>query len=365
MSDSQSESDIDIIRRRPGMYVGDIRDGSGLTHMIWELFANALDEHVGGSCRAISIAIHEDGSVTVEDDGRGIPTHDLDGVPFVQRALTSLHKTPTLDGHAPHEHLGDRGVGLVAVNALSSWLDLEIVREGKRYRQRFEQGVACGTPEVVESSGRTGTTITFLPDPTIFSEPWLNAGTIAARLREIACLLPSLTLSFADHRKHEFHEPRGLRVFLERTRHPGERVPAILSVDQLVDEIAVEATMEWRDNPWSSISSYANIQSTTEGGAHVRGLLSGLALGLRDVEPSRAGKKPLEQLRRIVARGLCAVVCVRLRDPTFESPTRSRLETPAVATAVSKVVRHAFGLELRDNLDLRGRCVRLLDGGPG
>ncbi len=281
---------------------------------------------------------------------------------FFQRALTSLHQTPTLDGHAPHEHVGLHGIGLVAVNALSSWLEIEIFREGKRYRQRFERGAPCGAPDVVDSKAGKGTTITFLPDTTVFSHPWLNPGTIAARLRELACLVPSLTFSFADRRRHEFHEPRGLRVFLERTRSPRERILGVLAVDELVDDVSVEATMEWRDNQRSSIDSYANIHTTTDGGAHVRGLLSGLALGLRDVEGTRVGKRRMEPLRGIVARGLHAVVCVRLHDPTFDSPTKSRLQTPSVATAVSKVMRRAFGLELRNNAELRERFVRLLDG---
>ncbi|MDI1479310.1 ATP-binding protein [Polyangium sp. y55x31] len=356
--------DIDKIRKRPGMFIGDVHDGSGLTHMLWELLANALDEHVRGTCKTVSISIRENGSVTIQDDGRGIPTHDLDGVPFVQKALTSWHGTPTFDGHAPHEHVGGHGVGMFAVNALSSWLELEIFREGTHYRQRYERGVPCGPLEAVESTHRTGTTITFLPDPTIFSDPWFNAGTITARLQELAYLVPSLKLSFADHRKHEFHEPRGLRAFVERTRHPGMPIPGTLTVEERVGEILVEAAMNWRDGPWSSssIDSYANIERTTDGGTHVQGLLTGLALGLRDVEGSRVRKRPLKQLRGIVSRGLHAVVCVRLRDPTFDAPTKSRLMTSAVAKAVSGVVRRAFVAELQNNLELRRHCIRLIDG---
>ncbi|MDC3955225.1 ATP-binding protein [Polyangium jinanense] len=355
--------DIDKIRKRPGMFIGDVYDGSGLTHMIWELLANALDEHVCGTCRAVSISLNEDGSVTVQDDGRGIPTHELDGVPFVQKALTSWHQTPTFDGHAPHEHVGLRGVGMIAVNALSSWLELEIFREGTHYRQRYERGVPCGPLEAVESTHQSGTTITFLPDPAIFPKPWCNAGTITARLQELAYFVPSLRLAFADRRKHEFHEPRGLRAFLERTRRPGTHL-GTLTVEERVGEILVEAAMDWRDGPWasSSIDSYANIERTTDGGTHVQGLMTGLALGLRDVEGSRVHKRPLKQLRGIVSRGLHAVVCVRLRDPTFGAPTRSRLMTPAVAKAVSGVVRHAFVVELENNVELRRHCIRLIDG---
>lgn len=360
MSDLQS--DIDVIRRRPGMYIGDIRDGSGLAHMVWELLANALDEHVSGFCRAISVAINPDGSVTVQDDGRGIPTHDLGGVPFAQKALTSLHRTPTFDGHAPHEHVGLHGVGLVAVNALSSWLELEIRRAGRLYRQRYERGAPSGPLEAVEPTEQTGTTITFHPDPAIFPDPWLDAGTIAARLRELACLMPSLRFAFADRRRQEFHEPRGLRVFLERTRCPAESILATLNIDERVGEISVEAAIEWRDHEGSSIQSYANIHPTTDGGTHVRGLSNGLALGLQDLEKAHAGQLRLDQVRDVVNRGLHAVLCVRLRDPTYDSPTKSKLMNPAVATAVSRVLRAAFVRDLRDNSELRRRWVRLLAG---
>lgn len=360
MSDPQS--DIDVIRRRPGMFIGDIYDGSGLAHMVWELLANALDEHVGGFCQAISIVINPDGSVTVRDDGRGISIHDLGGVPFAQQALTSLHRTPTFDGHAPHEHVGLHGVGLVAVNALSSWLELEIRRAGRCYRQRYERGVPTGMLEAVEPTEQTGTTITFHPDPAIFPDPWLNAGTIARRLRELACLMPSLRFTFADERRQEFHESRGLRVFLERTRYPAESILATLTIDERVGEISIEAAIEWRDHQWSSIRSYANIHPTTDGGTHVRGLLNGLALGLQDVEKGRTGPLRLERVRYVVNRGLHAILCVRLRDPTYDSPTKSKLMNPAVTTAVSRVLRGAIVSELRDNSSLRQRWLRLLGG---
>ena len=349
--------DIDVIRRRPGMFIGDVRDGSGLLHMVWELLANTLDEHVRGSCRAVSVEVGEDGSVTVRDDGRGIPVDQVDGVPFVQKALTTLHRTPTFDGHAPHEHVGLHGVGLVAVNALSSWLSLEIFRDARCYRQRYERGIPCGALEAVGSTSQTGTAITFLPDPTIFSDPWINAGAIAARLRELACLVPTLSFSFVDHRKHHFHETRGIRAFLERTRSSGKRIFGVVVVEDVVGDISVEVAMEWRDHRRSSIDSYANIQRTTEGGTHVHGLLDGLARGLRDVEEARVNERSPQQLRDIVDSGLHAVVCVRLRDPAYHAPTKNRLETPEVATVVSAVVRRAFAHELRHDAELRSHIV--------
>jgi DNA gyrase subunit B len=167
---------LEAIRRRPGMYVGDTHDGSGLVHMLWEVVANALDEHLAGHCDRIAIEVAEDGAIGVEDNGRGIRLDDVDGVSFAEKALTSFHAGPTLDGHAPHEHIGTRGVGLFAVCALSSRLELQVSRGGRCWRQRFERGLAVSTLQVTGSTETTGTRIVFAPDPGIFAGAGLNRG---------------------------------------------------------------------------------------------------------------------------------------------------------------------------------------------
>ncbi|MFO0590056.1 MAG: ATP-binding protein [Polyangiaceae bacterium] len=359
---SVAANDIEMIRSRPGMFIGDVQDGSGLVHLVWEVLANALDEHLSGHCKNISVVIGEDGSVTIHDDGRGIAARPIDGIPLVEKALTSLHNTPTLDGHAPHEHLALFGVGLVAVNALSRRLHVEIHRDGECFRQDYERGVPCSSLIRSVSTEHSGTMITFLPDSDIFPNLWINGGAIAARLRELACLLPSLRLTFVDRRVQEFHEPDGLPAFLRRTRHPNSRVLAALKVNEIVDQIAVEAAIEWRDHYWSSIDSYANIQRTTEGGTHVRGLLTGLARGLRAVPAVKERRLSLNYLRPLLSRGLHAVVCVRLRDPTFESPTRSRLATPAVSKCVSSVVCREFSRKLTEDHELRQHWLSMIEG---
>lgn len=342
---------VDAIRMRPGMYIGDITDGSGLAHMVWELVANSLDQHLAGRCSRIDVLLEQDGSVVVEDNGPGIPLVDVAGRPFAEVALTQFHATPTFDGHAPHEHVGLHGVGLFPLNALSSRLTLDVFRDGLHHTQRFERGFAVSRLEKVAPTTRTGTRVSLQPDPAIFSDSWINPGTIAARLRELACLLPGLTLTFQDRREHVFREPRGLSVFLERMRGRLASVGGTLVVDQLVGEIRVEAAVEWAPSRWSTVESYANIERTTDGGTHVQGLVEGLAKALRDAVP--AWKiRPKKNATEAVSRGLHAIVCVRLHDPTYGEPTKGRLVTPEAKSAVSFAVRAAFAPFLQRNTSL-------------
>jgi DNA gyrase subunit B len=342
-------SAVDAVRARPGMYIGDTHDGSGLHHLVWEVLSNSLDEHLAGHCSTVSIQILADSSVRIEDDGRGIPIHDVQGIPFAQQALTHYHQTPTLDGHAPHEHVGLHGCGIFAVNAVSAWLTLEVFRAGRRHRQRYERGIPMTPLEDLEPTQRTGTIIHFLPDPTIFSDTWFDPGKIAARLRELVCLVPPLKVLFDDQRHHEFHEPTGLAVFLERWRRPGASRLAPLIVSGRVADLQVDAAMEWQPDARTIVESYANIERTTEGGTHVHGLLAGLSRGLRIASGNRLAGRTAERIRELATRGLRAVVCVRLRDPTFDGPTRSRLSTPAARKAVHREIARAFSERLRND----------------
>lgn len=331
----------EVIRKRPGMYIGDVYDGSGLTHLVWELVANSLDQCLAGRCNRIDVIIEQDGSVVVEDDGPGIPIAEIDGRPFVEVALTQHHTTPTFDGHAPHEHIGRYGVGLFVLNALSSRMIIDIFRDGFHYNQKFARGIAVSRLEKVAPTSRTGTRVSLLPDPAIFSDPWFNAGTIAARLRELAWLLPTVTLTFTDRREHVFHEPRGLKVFLERTRPGHSPIGGTLLVNKLVGMIRVEAAIQWLPRQWTKIESFANVERTTDGGTHVQGLLDGLARALRVAIPTWK-RRPKKAAMEAVKRGLHAVVCVRLQDPSYDMPTKSRLVTPEAQNAVSTAVGEAF-----------------------
>lgn len=344
---------LEAIRRRPGMFIGDTNDGSGLAHMVWELVANSLDQYLAGRCSRVDVILEQDGSVIVVDDGPGIPLTDINGRPFAEVALTEFHDRPTFDGHAPHEHIGRRGVGLFPLNALSSRLILDVFADGFHHAQRFERGFAVSRVEKVGPTTRTGTRISLLPDSTIFSDTWFNAGTISSRLRELACLLPALTFTFQDRREHVFCEPRGLAAFLERTRRGLTPIGGTLVVDQLVSQIRVEIAVEWLPCRWPMVESYANIERTTEGGTHVQGLKDGLAAALRDRLPGLDDQK----LSEAVGRGLHAIVCVRLQDPNYGGPTRDRLVTPEARSAVSSAARAAFAKFVRSNALLLGHLA--------
>ncbi len=344
---------LDAMRARPGMYVGNIHDGTGLSHLVWELVSNALDQHLAGRCTRIDVAVREDGAISVEDDGPGFSLFDDDGNPFAERALTQFHSAPSLDGHAPHEHVGAHGLGVFCVCALAAELELEVHRAGTQHRQRFARGRALSAPAVIGPTARSATRISFLPDPLIFSNVSFDSGVITDRLRELASLVPTLTLTFRDHRTRVFHEPTGLFALLARSRDGLAPVAEPLVVKQSVETISVEAVIEWLPTARSSVESFANVQRTTGGGVHVQGLIDGLTGGLCAVIP-----RWREQRRRataLVRQGLHAVVQARLRDPSFGEPTTTVLSTPAVRRAVRGAVKSAFEVHLREHEALRER----------
>ncbi len=335
---------LEAVRRRPGMYVGDTHDGSGLIQMLWEVVANALDEHLAGHCSRIAIGIGEDGAISVEDNGRGIRLDALDGMSFAEKALTSFHAGPTLDGHAPHEHIGARGVGLFAVCALSSWLEFEVSRDGRRYGQRFERGLAVSKLREIGAADTTGTRLVFSPDPEIFSTTWLDPGPVLSRLKELSYLFPQLSLSFKDRREHGFHEPGGLASYVQsvNTLHGDEPLTRTFLCTSSAESIRVEIAAMWSRHSMTSLQSFANVMRTTEGGTHVDGLLRGLVAGTKIALPDLCRGRRRREIERALTCGLNAVVCVRLDDPEYGRPTRDRLSSPRVTTVVAHCVAGPF-----------------------
>lgn len=334
---------IQAIRKRPGMYVGSVHDSSGLLQLIWEIVANSLDQHLAGCCSRVDVTLSDAGEVVVADDGPGIPLRDERGRPFAETALTRVHKPPTFDGHGSDENVGMflPRLGLFPVNVLSERLTLEVLRDGVHYRQEFGRGRSLGALEVIGATNQTGTTITLIPDRTIFGDSWINAGSIALRLRELAYLLPGLRLTLNDRRAQVFHQPRGLVALIEHKRRGDTPISPTLVLNEAVDDIRVEVALEWLPIGVSYVESYANIAETTGGGTHVDGLLDGLVRTFKALVPG-ARSKPRKQILDLVKQGLNAVICVRLDDPTYDAPTRDRLTTPEVEKAVSQVVRRAL-----------------------
>lgn len=354
---------IDAIRKRPGMYVGDTHDGSGRLQLLWELIANAFDEHLSGACDEIRIEIDAEGAFIVEDNGRGMRVDDVDGLPFAEVALTRFHDAPTLDGHAPHEHLGPRGVGLFPVCVLSQHLALRIFREGREYAQSYARGSPLGPLVEIGPTDQRGTRVRVLPDPEIFGDEPIETDAIAARLHELACLFPGLTFCFTDRRERRFHAPDGLSGMLDAAlRREGRRSDEARFVcTGLVDGVRIEAVAMWTSRLDTRVESFANVCRTTDGGTHVAGLLRGLVQGARQSKALAIDGKRAEDIERAIGLGLRAVVCVRLADPAYARPTRDRLATLEVSDAVAKCVAPAFAAWLDRHEAMRMRIAAALD----
>jgi DNA gyrase subunit B len=351
----------EIIRRRPGMYVGDTHDGSGRLQLLWEVVANAFDEHLAGHCDLIEIRIEQDGAFIVADNGRGLRVDLVDGVPFAQRALTELHAGPTLDGHAPHEHLGLYGVGLCAVAALSERLTLDVFRDGRHYSQDYLRGEPVASLSDMGPTDRRGTRLGFLPDPRVFGDLPIMADAIAVRLHELACLFPRLSFRFRDLRDRHFHSPDGLSsllrtILLARDESPGDDP---FCCEGAVEDVRVEVIADWCGERACVVESFANVLRTTEGGTHVAGLLHGLMKGAMDAMPDVASGRSGDAMEAVVSTGLRAVVCVRLDDPCYGAPTKDRLSSPRVAEIVSSCVASSF----RDYLATRPTLTRRFETG--
>ena len=263
------------------MYLGPL-DSRGFSQLLWEVVANSVDQFLAGDCREIHVEFMSDGSIAIEDDGLGFPIKEIDGIPLVELACTSPHYTPTLDGHAPHEHITPFGVGIFVVNALSAWMRIDIYRDGHQYSIGFAKGVTTSPLTVAGKTKRTGTRVVFSPDLTVLPAFRVDMEAFSARLQELSFLLPGLSLTLRDHRVQVFHHPEGLRAFAEkRPGHFGEMILPTFEVDDSINGIRVEVAASWWTATSCTIESFANVQRTTGGGTHVRGLRKGLAKAMR------------------------------------------------------------------------------------
>lgn len=351
---------VAAIRKRPGMYIGDVHDGSGLHHMVWELLSNALDQVLAGHATCVEVVLHSDGSVSVTDDGQGISTDLVDGVPFVQRVFTQLHSTPTADGHAPHLHLGLHGVGVSVVAALSEHVEVDSFRGGRQLRIGFARGEVVAPLTDVGATERKGTRVRFRHDPTVFTSLTLQPGLLEDRLRELAFLWPGLRTRFAREAV-DFGPAKDLTALLDhgatdRALHH----PILCSAREGVLEARV--ALRWHDAPLykpdPSLLTYCNLLRT-QGGSHLQGFQEGLGRALTTLDPTlnrRAWKSTLRRLQR----GLHAVVAVTMLDPSYDSPTKSQLNSPEVQRFVRDLVEKHVSRVLEENDVLRALLKRRL-----
>ena len=336
---------LDHVRARPAMYIGDVGE-RGLHHLIWELVDNAVDEAMAGYAKNISVILHEDGSATVEDDGRGIPVdiHPKTGLPAVEMVFTKLGAGGKFSKKAYEYSGGLHGVGASVVNALSSWLVVEVYRDGKIYRMEFEKGKTVKPLTVVGETHKRGTKVTFKPDDEIFETTKFKYDTVAKRLRELAFLNPGVRFFAEDERKDlqdEFLYNEGIKDFVRVLNQAKEPLfDEVIYINDKKERVVVEVAFQYTKSYNEVIESFVNNVKTVDGGTHVTGFRAALTkamnktlAGMRLPKELKGGIKG-EDLRE----GLTAVVSVKVPEPQFEGQTKAKLGNQEVKNIVESVV---------------------------
>lgn len=348
---------LEHVRKRPGMYIG-TTDLRGLHHLIQEIVDNSIDEALAGYCTEINVTLNADGSCTVLDNGRGIPTgiHHTEGVSAVQVVLTKLNAGGKFGGGGYKISGGLHGVGLSVVNALSEWLEVEVFQNGNRYKQIYNRGVPQRALQIVGTADRTGTQVTFLPDAEIFESVVFNYDTVKVRLRELAYLNKGLKITIEDKRegqenREEFHYEGGIRHFVEDLNKNKDTLFAEpIYFERVIGDITVELSLTYNDSFSETIYTFANNINTQEGGMHLEGFKFALTKIINETGKKLNLLKENDSLSgEDVREGITAVISVKLPEPQFEGQTKTKLGNLEVRGIVAKAMNECFGSYLEEN----------------
>ena len=349
---------LEAVRKRPGMYIGST-SSKGLHHLVYEIVDNAVDEALAGFCNTVEVYINEDNSITVRDNGRGIPVgiNKKKGIPAVEVVFTILHAGGKFGGGGYKVSGGLHGVGASVVNALSTWLEVDIFHEGKIYRQRYERGKVMYPLKVVGDTDRRGTEVRFLPDPTIFEETVFDFAVLKQRLREMAFLTKDLKIVLTDRRPEEkvsmtFHYEGGIREYVEYLNKSKEVLYSeVIYCEGKKGDVFVEVALQHNDSYNEGVYSFVNNITTPEGGTHLAGFRSALTKTFNDYARKNKLLKDNEQnlTGDDIREGLVAIVSIKIPEPQFEGQTKQKLGNSEARGAVDSVVSEQLTYFLEQN----------------